>query len=253
MPPVPRDPPKPTNRYAGRLRRCNDCELMKPYAEYYCDDRGRPRRDICIECWRLRSAKNREKHKALKNPPAAEKCCERCQTIKPSSAFWTHGSVKDGLHAWCKACENSARKGKEPVPIGHKYCPNCEKVKPLVEFYTNKRRHDGYDQKCIQCAATTHQRTYIRHKYGLTPQEHAQILESQNGVCAICGKAEATIHLGKELRLSVDHDHASGRTRGLLCYRCNHFVGYVERYGAAGLKKVLEYLKQYGNAINLTE
>jgi len=53
----------------------------------------------------------------------------------------------------------------------------------------------------------------------LTPAQHAEMLNNQHGVCAICGK----IQKGKR-PLVVDHDHETGKVRGLLCYGCNRIM-----------------------------
>jgi hypothetical protein len=50
---------------------------------------------------------------------------------------------------------------------------------------------------------------------GVTDEEYAVMLEAQGGGCAICGAKPKT------RRLHVDHDHATGKVRGLLCHRCN--------------------------------
>lgn len=50
---------------------------------------------------------------------------------------------------------------------------------------------------------------------GVTDEEYARMLAAQGGGCAICGAKPKT------RRLHVDHDHASGKVRGLLCHRCN--------------------------------
>ena len=51
---------------------------------------------------------------------------------------------------------------------------------------------------------------------------------AQDGKCAICGLLETTTHKGRLRRLSVDHDHVSGRIRGLLCGACNTGLGSLE-------------------------
>jgi len=56
----------------------------------------------------------------------------------------------------------------------------------------------------------------LRRDYGITEAQYEAILAQQNGVCAICFRPP------KKLRLGVDHDHKTGRVRGLLCFRCNH-------------------------------
>jgi hypothetical protein len=50
---------------------------------------------------------------------------------------------------------------------------------------------------------------------GVSDAEYARLLDAQGGHCALC------LNTPKTRRLHVDHDHATGRVRGLLCYRCN--------------------------------
>ena len=52
-------------------------------------------------------------------------------------------------------------------------------------------------------------------KYGLTTEQYDELLVAQGGVCAVCAEPPA------RGRLHVDHDHGTGRIRGLLCRRCN--------------------------------
>ena len=47
------------------------------------------------------------------------------------------------------------------------------------------------------------------------------MLESQNGICAICGNLETI----QKSHLSVDHDHKTNKVRGLLCRECNRALG----------------------------
>jgi len=57
-------------------------------------------------------------------------------------------------------------------------------------------------------------------RYGISVQEYEELLDAQAGGCALCG---GTHRSGR--RLHVDHDHETGRVRGLLCYPCNQAVG----------------------------
>lgn len=72
--------------------------------------------------------------------------------------------------------------------------------------------------------------------YKLTLEDYDKILAFQGGVCWACHRPEPV----KGRRLSVDHDHATGLVRGLLCSRCNPVLGKIERaFVRYGLGKVL--------------
>lgn len=66
-------------------------------------------------------------------------------------------------------------------------------------------------------------RDYSLRAYGITGQEYDSILEKQGGLCAICRRRDSSDRSGR--RLSVDHDHRTGKIRGLLCTPCNHGLG----------------------------
>lgn len=70
----------------------------------------------------------------------------------------------------------------------------------------------------------------LKSKYGITLDDFAVILASQNGVCALCGCAET--HQDKWnspfRNLRVDHSHATGKVRGLLCHHCNAGLGHFK-------------------------
>jgi hypothetical protein len=63
---------------------------------------------------------------------------------------------------------------------------------------------------------------YRLKKYGLTSGDYEGMLSAQGGKCALCGLPDVT---GR--RLAVDHSHATGRVRGLLCHRCNTGIGLL--------------------------
>lgn len=70
-----------------------------------------------------------------------------------------------------------------------------------------------------RCAQCIHEAVILRHHY-------TRLVAEQNGVCAICRSEEVeTGKFGKLRKLSVDHNHATGTLRGLLCARCNRLLG----------------------------
>lgn len=63
----------------------------------------------------------------------------------------------------------------------------------------------------------------IRKQYGITLEEYQNMIKKQNNVCKICGGKSKT---GK--RLTIDHDHQTGKVRGLLCFNCNTGLGHFK-------------------------
>jgi len=84
---------------------------------------------------------------------------------------------------------------------------------------------------------------HLRKKYGLSPAKFKALLDAQNGRCAICDalldpavpRGDGSVH--------VDHDHAVGRVRGLLCNRCNPGLGNF-RDDPVLLEKAANYLRR---------
>jgi hypothetical protein len=65
---------------------------------------------------------------------------------------------------------------------------------------------------------------HLRRNYGITLDEYNRMLIAQGGCCGICGKRKGGGR-GQSTRLHVDHDHATGKARGLLCGTCNRGIG----------------------------
>lgn len=68
----------------------------------------------------------------------------------------------------------------------------------------------------------------LRTVYGMTTEEYAVMFGQQEGRCAICAQTEESRSRstrGKKRNLAVDHDHTTGKVRGLLCHLCNVGVG----------------------------
>ena len=162
----------------------------------------------------------------------AAKCCTLCGKEYPNTLEYFHKHGKY-LTSWCKACRikkqrayDIASKEKDP------------------EGFRKKRREQKRKRKCRYPDKTQHlTRKYnLKQFYGITLEQYDVMLEEQNGVCAICGQLETWRDPnGETRRLSVDHDHDTGETRGLLCSICNLLVGKVEKYPKRMLK-IQKYL-----------
>lgn len=85
----------------------------------------------------------------------------------------------------------------------------------------------------------------LQKNYGITLDQYNQMLDEQNGVCAICGEPEKAIHpnhnTNKPQPLAVDHCHKTGRIRGLLCSFCNRAIGFFKE-DIDLLNKTVQYL-----------
>lgn len=82
--------------------------------------------------------------------------------------------------------------------------------------------------------------SFIRTHFGLEPEDYDRMLAEQGGVCAICRGGP----VGRHKYLCVDHDHATGAVRGLLCDKCNRAIGLLGD-SAERLSTALAYLASY--------
>ena len=129
-----------------------------------------------------------------------------------------------------------------------KRCPKCGETKPLADFYRDGRA--AYCKPCTKADVRrwqrenhdrfrrTQRRSMLKRKYGLTEESLTLLIDGQQGVCLICEtKLDAT-------NLNVDHDHATGRVRGVLCARCNKTIGLL-RDDPRLLRNAAAYLRSY--------
>ena len=129
-----------------------------------------------------------------------------------------------------------------------KRCCRCRTVKPLTEFYERRGRRNGRVAWCKACNAdiakhrqarpynAAQARLSLLASYGLTEAQYEEMLRSQGGGCAICGRPP-----GKR-PLCVDHCHDTRIVRGLLCSPCNRAIGHLGD-NAAGLRRAVAYLE----------
>jgi len=84
---------------------------------------------------------------------------------------------------------------------------------------------------------------YYLKVYGLTIGQRNRMLREQHGKCYICKKSEKYKYMGRIMRLSVDHNHKTGKLRHLLCRTCNTMVGYLENSNVP-LKRYVKYISE---------
>lgn len=110
-----------------------------------------------------------------------------------------------------------------------------------VSHYNKKRWADGHGRNTPEKRRAAH----IKHRYGLTAAEYDALVEQQGGRCAICREypTERNTRAHWDGKLCVDHDHDTGRVRGLLCNDCNLVAGYGK--SPAVLRAAAEYLQAH--------
>lgn len=147
-----------------------------------------------------------------------------------------------------------------PNPPSEARCSRCRAWKPQMAFRKDRRTKTGYSTWCNACASTHKKRKYHenpsasaakmrRVNYGITAEQYQAMLEAQQGLCAICGQPETSRGCkGKPKDLSVDHDHATGRIRGLLCGHCNSGLGHF-RDRPDRLMAAIDYLRKHANRL----
>lgn len=125
---------------------------------------------------------------------------------------------------------------KSWAQTGERKCSQCGEVLPMSEFY---RKQDYWCKKCT----SEHKREnrdynwYYMHTYNITEDDYNEMLDEQNGKCAICGsKTKARLH--------IDHDHETGEIRGLVCTNCNTGLGMFKD-NIEFLSQAIHYLSKF--------
>jgi len=139
-----------------------------------------------------------------------------------------------------------------------KRCSVCRELKPLSEFYNSKKSKDGKGYRCKPCDTIARKKwsldnpvrsresarnRSIKHAYGITPDDYNKLLMAQDNKCAVCGTDIQTYNMGHIKHFAVDHDHTTGKIRGLLCHNCNRSIGLLKEDPEV-LRKAANYIER---------
>jgi hypothetical protein len=163
--------------------------------------------------------------------------------------FGLNRKLPDGRAFYCKPCARTnasehyrrKREGagytvreRDDSPEGFKRCTRCRRVLPVDCFHRHKTFADGRNIYCKECRKQQGADMHIKRMYGLTRVELDALIEAQGGLCAIC-ETNPAVH--------VDHDHVTGKIRGVLCFTCNVALGQLKD-DVALFRKAIDYLER---------
>lgn len=176
------------------------------------------------------------------------KKCTTCGVTKALSEFYVKW-------ASCKACESVRRKRwridnpeKARAQDAERHLERKEARNAASREYgaRNRARLNATAKAWYwankERAQEKERKNRLRRKYDLTPQAYEALWQSQGGRCKIC--SDPVLLRGRLTH--VDHCHRTGRVRDILCQACNTWLGRFERLGAAGLRRVQEYVAGAG-------
>jgi hypothetical protein len=150
------------------------------------------------------------------------KVCKTCAVTKPTYEFYLHqqrGRKKAHLVGNCKSCDALRHGAYRKTPAGRE---------AKRAAFAMARKSADWRRRYWEAA--------LKCRYGIDAHDWANMFNAQERQCGICAstlRAE-DVH--------VDHDHETGRVRGLLCAGCNTGLGALERFARFGMQKAFEYL-----------
>lgn len=149
------------------------------------------------------------------------KICMGCQDPKEKAEFPRARGGKEGLSSRCRDCHAEARRGYR---ARH---PERSKAADKAYYARNKAKARAYQ---------------LQKLYGISVEQYEEMMQAQEGLCALCGKPPSG--WGKSRTLHIDHCHETGEVRSLLCTYCNTGLGKFND-NAELLRKAADYLERF--------
>ena len=167
---------------------------------------------------------------------AVNKTCSKCGNVKFLDEFQRRAKSPDGRMSWCRECyrayyhsryrgtDLTEDKRRALIDTSRKRCRKCNTIKLIDEFAVSKKGLLGRKAVCRQCSYDpAYGRKRNLKRYGMTVSEFDSRFESQGSRCLICHSDDP---YGREF--VVDHDHNTGKVRGILCNKCNPAIGMMD-------------------------
>ena len=129
-------------------------------------------------------------------------------------------------------------KGRKKMTEYQKHWSKTDKGKTCAKKHRSKNKDNikKYNKKYYKNHRELFLSKHYEKRYGLTIEQRKDLYFNQNGCCILCG--EPTPYD----KICTEHSHKTGKVRGLTCYRCNTFIGYIETNSQL-VPKILTYLE----------
>jgi hypothetical protein len=145
--------------------------------------------------------------------------CKKCGVEKEEAEFRLNATGR-GLRLDCKQCERENQR--------RRYAANPEKYSAVARQWSknNPEKRNATKRAWYKVNSDKHKAYQRKGMYGIVDSEVRKLLETQNNSCSICEKI--FIPGNRQTSFHVDHDHATGKVRGLLCGKCNSALGFLD-------------------------
>lgn len=208
----------------------------------------------------------------------SSKVCTKCKQELPIILYSKDKTRTDGLSPYCKSCRSAEhvewrkRNAERKLQMDRDYRKrNLEKCRQKEREYneTHREERNAYFREYYATSETRREKSkestrnwrknnpekvrqrwqsrsyltrldhHLRGKFGITLAEYNDMLEKQDGLCAICGQPPRG-----QRRLGVDHCHETGKVRQLLCHPCNSGMGLLGD-NIETLQRAIAYLEKH--------
>ena len=162
----------------------------------------------------------------------AVKRCYACKEVKWLGDFAGNKTKPRGVASGCKDCARAAavawrKANPEKVAEGQLRWKelNLERYRALRK--AGQARHRARYPDKPHTSKEVRRRSWLKKKFGITLLDFEWLWDHQKGLCAVCDARLEERSGG----FALDHDHATGKVRGLLCNPCNLTEGLIKRIG----------------------
>ncbi len=159
--------------------------------------------------------------------------CVVCKEEFPlTKEYWyVKNNNKTGFQSNCKLCFKEYSKSEKGKKTNKKYHKSDKGKETQKKYNKSEKRKDAHKKYYkTEKGLYALKKTYLK-KFNMTPEDRDNMIIEQKNRCKICGclldqrKIESDYFYNKKIRSPIDHNHKTGKVRGILCNNCNILIG----------------------------